>query len=403
MKRLFTKLSSLGLFVSSVITVQAQTSVNYEQRVAHYDAAAVFSSGAGGIFNNSTNEVGMYANASGSKQAVAWRRFKTNGDNTGADTELGIGTEFKITVAAKRAYGRIGVALLSSPTAFGSWANREENAAVSVNLDGPAYTGSSYGLWYVKTGTTQAATFGGEQDVYRDYTIIFFKTAADKMNVTITNNNGATSIFTDVTLSNTDAITHYAIYMQDDWSGNAQSNIFWKPTTVLPVSLVSFNAKLKNQATALTWATATEINTTHFEVERSTNNRSWETIGTVKAAGKAADYNFTDYATASGINFYRLKMVDNDSKTTYSRIISVENALNTLTVYPNPAKSVLTIETDADTEGGAFEVVDMLGRVVLRSNKTNTLDISPLNTGVYNLHLVNKTGQIQKQVRFVKE
>lgn len=205
----------------------SQTTVPYAQRTSHYTS---FSDG-GGTWDNGADEVGMWANFN-AKQVVNWRKFKTAGDNTGSDRALQAGDKFTLTVSATRAYGKIGCALLASPST-GSWANRESNYAISVNLDGPAYTGSDWGLWYIKYngGATSAASFGGVQGSYYNYTFEFTLTAVDRMNVVISDNNGHSSAFYDILLNTTAPITDYSIFLQDDWNGGSNSNIYWKPVT----------------------------------------------------------------------------------------------------------------------------------------------------------------------------
>ena len=65
------KIYSLLLLITA-FNLNAQTTVNYPQRVANYDA---FFSDNGGNFDNGADEFGMWANGSDPKQSVAWRAF----------------------------------------------------------------------------------------------------------------------------------------------------------------------------------------------------------------------------------------------------------------------------------------------------------------------------------------
>lgn len=225
---------SLFLLLSGLtIKLLSQTTVTIDQRSDYYYAS--FFDG-GGYFNQGSDEVGMWANSgSTNKRAVLWRKLKINGNNTGSDRSMQIGDKFTITVSARRAYGRIGCALLASPTVGSNWDNRESNYAISVNLDGPAYTGSFWGTWYLKykDGATSSTTFGGDENTYYDYIFEFVLTAPGRMNVTISDSRPSPNSITfyDVELNTSNPITDYSIYLQDDWTNNSNANVYWKPIT----------------------------------------------------------------------------------------------------------------------------------------------------------------------------
>jgi len=207
------------------INAFSQTTVDYAQRVDNY--YTTFTDG-GSTFNQGDYQVGMWANLNG-KQAVSWRKFRTDASGAStSDRSMQVGDQFVATLSATRAYGRIGFALLASPSSTASWADRENNYAISVNLDGPAYTGGDYGNWYIKylSGSTSDASFGGDQSNYKDFTFTLTLTAKDRMNVTI-DDGTTTSNFWDVELNTSDPITDYSIFLQDDWDGDNNSNSFW--------------------------------------------------------------------------------------------------------------------------------------------------------------------------------
>ena len=97
--------------------------------------------------------------------------------------------------------------------------------------------------------------------------------------------------------------------------------IYGDNLSTLPVSLVSFNAKLKETNLAmmgtLNWQTTSEKDFSHFIVERSTNGSNWLAIGKVNGAGTASLTNYTyddDISLIYGDIFYRLKMEDKDGE-----------------------------------------------------------------------------------------
>ncbi|OHX66933.1 hypothetical protein NH26_11545 [Flammeovirga pacifica] len=82
----------------------------------------------------------------------------------------------------------------------------------------------------------------------------------------------------------------------------------------LPVELTYFEANVINNEVELSWETATEINASHFLVQRSTDKSNWETIGEVEASGNtnyAIEYEFVDESPLK-IAYYRLHQFDFD-------------------------------------------------------------------------------------------
>ncbi|MCF7561470.1 T9SS type A sorting domain-containing protein [Sabulilitoribacter multivorans] len=210
------------LFLISACCLNAQTTVNYVQQAANYSA---FFADSGGSFDNGATEFGMWANGGGAKQSVAWRNFTEDGTTSGTLSTMAVGDKFTITVSATQAsFGVIGLALLSSPSATTTWADRINNYAVQVNLNG---NGGANDPWEVVSngGTVDASSIGGSTN-YADFKFEFTLNTATTMTVSI---NDGTETF-NITLNNQD-ITGYSVYFADDWNGAANANIYWKPTS----------------------------------------------------------------------------------------------------------------------------------------------------------------------------
>jgi hypothetical protein len=160
--------------------------------------------------------------------------------------------------------------------------------------------------------------------------------------------------------------------------------------TPLPVVLVQFAATAEGSAAVrLTWATASEKNSRHFEVERSADGVAFVAIGTVAAAGTTATartYALRDAALPAGASvlYYRLRQVDLDGTAHYSPVRSVAVASG-LSLYPNPALGGgATLSGVAP--GAAVQVLDALGRVAATAtaDATGTAALAAgLAPGVY--------------------
>ncbi len=178
----------------------------------------------------------------------------------------------------------------------------------------------------------------------------------------------------------------------------------------LPVTISSFTATTNNNTIETNWHTSTELNTSHFIIQHSTDGSSFAEIGTVKAVGSGANsYSFTDtHPTPSPLNgvvYYRLQSVDKDGSSTFSKVVSVQLTVDRLpfTVVPNPARDFVTVKGN---HIASVQVIDNIGRVVkvvtLKDATNPVLSVSSLPTGVYHLRIETMDGKV-KGVGFVKE
>ncbi|MEI6948301.1 Ig-like domain-containing protein [Paraflavisolibacter sp. H34] len=141
---------------------------------------------------------------------------------------------------------------------------------------------------------------------------------------------------------------------------------------VLPLRLHAFDAVAAGPGrVSLRWKTLEEENTARFEVEHSRDGRTYTSVGTVAAAGRAleASYAFGYDRAAEGKNFFRLRMVDRDEQYTYSpvRQVTLSGAkAGELTVFPNPVRNGSATLRWSGAPGGSMtlRVFDGGGRLV---------------------------------------
>ncbi|NEM99636.1 T9SS type A sorting domain-containing protein [Pontibacter burrus] len=140
----------------------------------------------------------------------------------------------------------------------------------------------------------------------------------------------------------------------------------------LPVELTSFKGKATESGIALNWETASELNNSHFDIERSTDGESFNSIGTVQGRGTTSipsSYSFVDELPGKGTNYYRLKQVDYDNAQSYSSTIAVKwdagDAMQAALI-PNPcANSNCNITvSNAANQSTLLQLKDVAGRVV---------------------------------------
>jgi hypothetical protein len=179
-------------------------------------------------------------------------------------------------------------------------------------------------------------------------------------------------------------------YAYIDSNGEQSSPVTYKinfPSGALPVKLVDFTVALEQNNALLSWFTASETNSGHFEVEHSPNGKTWGIIGSINALGESQSverYTFVHNALPNGLNYYRLKMIDLDESYAYSKIIYLNNpGSDQAAVYPNPASGFVKI----DNEGKSVERVKVLNQagafLIEPKFKENTVDLSSLAAGTY--------------------
>ena len=186
----------------------------------------------------------------------------------------------------------------------------------------------------------------------------------------------------------------------DDFSINA---------VTLPVSLLEIKATPAISSTLLSFSTATELNNSHFAIERSADARIFSEIGQVKGAGTTQEpqsYTFTDERPLAGTNYYRLRQVDYDGTESFSPVVSVVfGKSGNITLAPSPATDRVRIQLDeALRADGLWQVYDNTGRQVLSGaweaeTADYDLDVNVLPEGMYTFRLVVGASVQVKQFR----
>ncbi len=165
----------------------------------------------------------------------------------------------------------------------------------------------------------------------------------------------------------------------------------------LPIVLTAFDAKANGKNVLLTWATSSEKNASHFELQVSVDGKNFKPIAKVKATGntnstKEYNYNHFDAFELANTLYYRLKSVDVDGESAISKVVIVtlnKAAIEDVVVYPNPFTSELTIALP-NNEQAQVEIVSLEGVQVLSSKVTADANgmvkmegLNNLSAGVY--------------------
>jgi len=176
--------------------------------------------------------------------------------------------------------------------------------------------------------------------------------------------------------------------------------------TVLPLQLLSFTALKKGQSTYINWETSNEISIDHFEVEKSTDATSFQSIFTTPAGRN--DYHTVDDEPLKGWTYYRLKIVNENGEIDFSNVAGIyfDAWGPTFALYPNPMGEQLLISIYAtEAKELAFSLLTLDGKVaksgilkIKEGENSFSVDCSNLPAGNYYFRTTDGfTGKIVKQ------
>lgn len=170
-------------------------------------------------------------------------------------------------------------------------------------------------------------------------------------------------------------------------------------TGVLPIELGDFSAEAVGADGELTWTTLTEINNSHFEIERTVDGFNWEYVNTVESKAITGNseveltYGYTDKSAASFGSeiFYRLKQVDLGVDASFSytpiRLVTFDENLNLETLlFPSTVVNGSPVNVQGN-DIQSIEVFTMSGELVnvIQENgvRSTSIDTSDLAKGLY--------------------
>jgi hypothetical protein len=187
----------------------------------------------------------------------------------------------------------------------------------------------------------------------------------------------------------------------------------------LPVELSLFSANVIDKDVHLYWQTESEVNNYGFNIERSLDNMTWNTISFVEGFGNSnspKNYNFSDTDVGQfGKYYYRLKQIDNDGTFEYSNVVKVSFGIPDVFYlnqnYPNPFNPLTVIKYQIpEVSFVTLNVYDVLGREV--STLVNEekpvgsyeveFDGSELTSGIYFYRLMTGDFIMTKSMMLMK-
>ncbi len=108
-------------------------------------------------------------------------------------------------------------------------------------------------------------------------------------------------------------------------------------------------------------------------------------------------YNFTTATLGNGLNYFRLKQIDNDGRFEYSAIINIKiNCGNSISIFPNPAKDKVYV--NGTNSSFHLKIINAVGATIVNSKNYTSkgIDISNLAKGLYILSVDDKVFKVVK-------
>ena len=177
----------------------------------------------------------------------------------------------------------------------------------------------------------------------------------------------------------------------------------------LPVSLLGFEAHAQADGSVLCeWRTRREVNNKTFEVERSKDGETFESMVSIDGAGTSEIYHayeWLDEVPHRGISYYRLKQIDVDGTFSYQPKVAVHILADhdelTYRAYPNPADDHFNLDLNiSQSTQGELKIVNTKGQTlyskqmdITQGSSTHRIACDTLKTGNYIVQLMTAIGE----------
>jgi hypothetical protein len=176
---------------------------------------------------------------------------------------------------------------------------------------------------------------------------------------------------------------------------------------VLPVTITSITAVKQDNNIAVQWKVQNELNLAGYEVERAADGIHFTKMADLSATNSSSNtYNWVDINTVTGINYYRIKMIDRNGQFKYSTIVQVMiTQKGTVSIYPNPIENNTVQLLMAGLVKGKYQINlsnsngQLISNHSIDYNGTDAVKAIPLTTllpkGIYNAEI---NGPLNKKV-----
>lgn len=175
------------------------------------------------------------------------------------------------------------------------------------------------------------------------------------------------------------------------------------PCAVLPIGLLSFDAKCDKGKVNLMWETATQKNNDYFTIERTKDGINYEIVGTVAGAGNSnqpLNYSFVDPKPLEGTSYYSLKQTDFNGHSENFELVAVScDDVTEFAIRPNPSTGTFII--NGVEQDGDIIITDVFGKIVFQAKiigEKTEIDLGNQLNGIYFVQAISKNGLASKKI-----
>ncbi len=181
----------------------------------------------------------------------------------------------------------------------------------------------------------------------------------------------------------------------------------------LPVVLTPLIGNCINAVPQLQWSSLQESNSKHYEIQRSVDGLNFSKVGSVKAKGSSdleVVYNYKDVSAEAGLNYYRLKLIDNDGVFQYSNIEAIDVIIAGIKItgnYPGPFTEEINVNIlSAWVSPAVICLLDCSGKIIVShqiklfkgNNKSTFYNLGYLNRGIYYIKIQAGTTSVTQKI-----
>ncbi|MEP7373225.1 MAG: hypothetical protein ABI675_07505 [Chitinophagaceae bacterium] len=209
---------------------------------------------------------------------------------------------------------------------------------------------------------------------------------------------------------NSDMYGNYNIVLEFyENGGDNRISLDMQANIILKIDLLSFSGRRDANAVLLNWDISADSDPLNFEIERSKDGRSFERIQTI-AGSNNLQYFYKDENSLDGSSFYRLKMTDQQGKTSYSYIVAISESdarAGELILFPTIVNNgAIYCRSGKLINKASVRVTDIYGRLVQQQligkiEKGQTVGISlgsyKLSKGIYLVSILDNDQPILTQ------
>lgn len=173
-------------------------------------------------------------------------------------------------------------------------------------------------------------------------------------------------------------------------------------TSLVPVNLKAIAVK---NTCEISWKAISKIQVSRYELEKSKDAENFNYVTAVPGNKKAiTTYSINDKNLTTGLNYYRLKIIDNEGSIYYSSIaaFNMNDVMDEIKIQPTVVSDELLIWLTQNIQINKTTITDLMGKEFstskpsLKYSNLATVNVSHLPKGNYKINIISNNGNSTK-------